>query len=154
MPTPRPWIPRERRGLYYGGMVLAGFGLVLFLATVVTSIVTFGNVKNYEARARVEDICAFGGMALVIAGSLVVSIGAQSAETRAAPESESYEETGTCNGLSDGAVDEVVSEVMTVRKTEEWLDTADPQVKVRCRKCHCLNDHSAKFCNQCGTTLF
>jgi hypothetical protein len=135
-------------------MVLAGFGLVLFLTTVVTSIVTFGNVKNYEARARLEDICAFGGMALVIAGSLVVSIGAQtSAEAEASPGwKPGHEETWS--GLSGAAGDDAFSEVMTVRKTEEWLDTADPQVRIRCRNCQALNDGFAKFCNQCGTALF
>jgi len=27
------------------------------------------------------------------------------------------------------------------------------EVKVRCQKCHALNDESAKFCNQCGAAL-
>jgi RNA polymerase subunit RPABC4/transcription elongation factor Spt4 len=55
--------------------------------------------------------------------------------------------------MGGGVEQDALSEVEVVKKIEDRLDSPAPQVKVRCRKCQTLNDETAKFCNQCGSSI-
>jgi hypothetical protein len=155
MATPQRQIPPERKALYYGGMALAGIGLLLFLSTFVTFMLNFGNFNDFEGQARSEGLRAIGGMVLVVIGACLMSVGAKGLAGSGVildPE-KGRKDLEPWSRLGGGVVQDALSEVDIVKKLEGRLETPEPQVRIRCGKCHALNDEAAKFCNQCGSAL-
>jgi hypothetical protein len=155
MDTPKKQIPSDRKALYYGGMAVAGVGLLLFLSTFVTFMANFGNFDNFEARARSEGFRAFGGMALMMVGGFMMNVGAKGLAGSGIvldPE-QARKDIEPWSRMGGGVVQDALSEVDVVKKIEDRLDPPEPQVKVRCRNCQALNDETARFCNQCGSAI-
>jgi RNA polymerase subunit RPABC4/transcription elongation factor Spt4 len=155
MDMPKRQIPPERKTLYYGGMALIGIGLLLFLSTFVTFMANFGNFDNFEGRAQSEGFRAFGGMLLMMIGGFLMNVGAKGWAGSGVvldPE-KARKDVEPWSRLGGGVVQDALSEVEVVKKIQDRLDSPEPQVKVRCQKCHALNDETAKFCNQCGSAI-
>lgn len=72
-------ISPERKTLYYIGMALAIVGAISFASTFFTFMWHFGDFSNFESNARSDGFRAFGGMVLMIVGSIVMGIGAKGA---------------------------------------------------------------------------
>jgi hypothetical protein len=155
MDSPQKQIPPQRKALYYAGMGLIGLGLLLFLSTFVTFLGNFGNFENFEGRAQSEGFRAFGGIVLMAAGATLMNIGARGLAGSGVvldPE-RARKDVEPWSRMGGGMVQDALSEVEVAKKLERRLDEPAPQVKVRCQKCHALNEESAKFCNQCGAAL-
>ncbi len=155
MPEPNKEISPDRKTLYYVGMVLMGIGFLLFLSTFVTFLANFGNFDNFEGRARSQGFRAFGGMILVIIGGVLRGIGSQgwSGSGIVLDPKKAREDVERWSRMHGGMIQDALSEIDVVKKFESRLDPAEPQIKVRCRKCRALNDESAKFCDQCGSPI-
>jgi hypothetical protein len=121
----------------------------------------FGNFDHFEARGRSMAMRAFGGIALLMVGGGVMNAAARGLAgsglvldpQRARREQEPW--TRMQGGMVHDAIDEIVP-----GGVETVLDRIGPGgervvevVRIRCPKCHALNEEHARFCNQCGATL-
>ena len=70
-------ISEGRKAAYYVGMVLTILGALSFGSVFVTAALNFGNFTNFEADARSSMLRAFGGMVLMIVGTIIRMIGAR-----------------------------------------------------------------------------
>jgi hypothetical protein len=152
---PRRQIPPERQAVYYLGMVLVGIGLVLFISVFFTGAANFGNFENFEGRARSEGLRAITGIVLTMIGGGLMTVGSKglAGSGLVLDPRKARKDVEPWSRMAGGAVQDALSEVDVVKKAEERLEPPAPQVKVRCRRCHALNDESARFCNQCGAAL-
>jgi hypothetical protein len=153
---PQRQIPPERKALYYTGMGMTGIGLLLFFSTFISGISNFGNFDNFEQRVKGEMCTAMLGMGLMIAGGIVMRIGAvgPAASGFILDPERARKDVEPWARMGGGVADDALSEVGLARKLEQHLGQgSQPQIKVRCRQCQALNDENAKFCNQCGATL-
>lgn len=153
MNAPNKQIPPERRALYYGGMIMIGVGLLLFLSTFVTFQANFGNFENFEGRARSEMSRAFGGIILIMIGGFLMNIGAKgwSGSGVILDPEQARKDVEPWSRMGGGVVQDALSEMDVVKKIEDRLEA--PQIKIRCKNCQTLNDEKAKFCNQCGQII-
>jgi hypothetical protein len=141
--------------MYYGGMVTTGIGFLLFLSTFFTFAVNFGNFTNFEGQMQTQMCTAIGGMVLIIAGGILMSIGLRGWAGSGVildPE-QARKDVQPWARMGGGVVQDALGEVEVVKKLEKHLEEPAPQVKIRCRQCQALNDEDAKFCKQCGTAL-
>jgi RNA polymerase subunit RPABC4/transcription elongation factor Spt4 len=155
MKTPNTQVPPERQALYYAGMALTGVGILLFLSVFVTGISNFGNFDNFESRTKSEGSRAIGGLVLMMIGGFMRNVGAKGWAGSGVvldPE-QARQDVEPWSRMSGGVVQDALSEVEVVKKIENRLDSPGPQIKVRCRNCQTLNDETAKFCNQCGSSI-
>jgi hypothetical protein len=155
MNAPKREIPPERKGLYYAGMGITGIGFLLFISVFFSGAANFGNFDHFKERAQSEMFCAITGMLLMIGGGVVMSIGARGLAGSGVvldPE-KAREDIEPWSRMAGGVVQDALSEVDVVKKIEQRLEPAPPEIKVRCKKCQALNDETAKFCNQCGSPI-
>jgi hypothetical protein len=153
--NPRRQIPPERRALYYAGGILALIGLILFISVFFTGAANFGNFDHFHERGQSMALRAISGMVLMIIGGIIANIGAKGlagAGVVLDPE-KARADVEPWSRMAGGVVQDALAEVDVVKKVEERLEAPAPEVKVRCRKCHALNEESAKFCNQCGSAM-
>ena len=126
--TPRKQIPPERKALYYGGMVLIGIGLLLFLSVFVTFMANFGNFDNFEGRARSEGFRAFGGMILMMIGGFMMNVGSKGLAGSGVvldPE-EGRKDLEPWSRMGGGMIQDALSEVEVAKKLGERLDQPPP----------------------------
>lgn len=156
MPEGRRQISEERKAIFYIGSALMGIGLLLFFSTFLSFACHFGEFKPGENFGKSLALRGFGGMFLLIIGSMIRGVGAagvagsglkldpQQARTDLEPWSR----------MAGGMVNDTLSEIEPVQKMVDKLagvgSATQEVVKVRCRSCQALNDETAKFCNQCG----
>jgi hypothetical protein len=143
-------ISEERRTAYYVGTGLTIFGGLLFASTFATFAMHFGDFSNFAADAKSTMIRAFGGMALMIAGSFIRSIGARGLAGsgvvldpgRAREELEPY--SRMAGGMVKDALDEA-----------KLKPSGAPEkvVMIKCPACRTLNTEDSKFCKECGGKL-
>jgi hypothetical protein len=72
-------ISSERKSLYRLGLIISIIGGLLFASTFVTFLMHFGDFTDFEGRARSEGFRAFGGIALLIVGTLIRNVAARGA---------------------------------------------------------------------------
>jgi hypothetical protein len=152
MPTSKKQISPERRFVYYLGLVFIVSGFALFGSTFVTFITNFGNFDNFEGQAISGMARAFGGIALIVVGGILMNVGARGIAGSGIildPES-ARRDVEPWSRMAGGVVQDALSEINVVQKLGE---DREPHIKVRCRKCQALNDEAAKFCNQCGAEI-
>ena len=75
MPTPQRQIPPERKFVYYLGMVLMIVGFLTFGSVFVSGIAHFGDFSNFDGRAKSMGVRAITGMAMLMAGGVLMGIG-------------------------------------------------------------------------------
>src|ERR1044071_5250569 len=76
MPTePNREITPERKTMYYAGIGCTGLGMLLFCSVFVTGCMNFGNFDNFEGEAKSSMARAIGGMALMMVGGFLMSVG-------------------------------------------------------------------------------
>ena len=143
-------ISEGRKAAYYGGMVLTILGALSFGSVFVTAALNFGNFTNFEADARSSMLRAFGGMVLMIVGTIIRMIGARGLAGsgavldpgRAREELEPY--TRMAGGMVKDALDEA---------DVDLSGRSERVVMIKCMSCGTLNEDGSKFCQECGQTL-
>jgi hypothetical protein len=144
-------ISEGRKTAYYIGMILAVIGAISFGSVFVSGILNFGNFDNFEARGKSMAARAFGGMALIIAGLIVMNIGARGAAgsglvldpKKAREDLEPF--TRMAGGMVKDALDE--ADIKLGKSDSEKV------IMIKCRKCGKLNEEDSKFCQECGQPL-
>lgn len=164
-------ISESRKTLYRLGQIMTVIGVISFGSTFLTFALHFGDFSNFDANARSDALRAFGGMALMIAGGVIMGIGRQGVAGSGLnldPE-QAREDLKPWNRMAGQMMNDTISEIDVVNKVADRLasesghehDAGAGQVeavtqeviKVRCPGCHALNDEDAKFCKQCGKGL-
>ena len=143
-------ISQERKTAYYIGMALMILGGILFASVFVTYIVNFGGSSNSESNVKSAMYRAFGGIALLIVGMIIRSIGARGLAgsgavldpEKARQELEPY--SRMAGGMVKDALDE--AEVNLGGRPEKV-------VMIKCPSCGKLNEDDSKFCQECGKEL-
>ena len=156
---PKRDIPPERQLLYYAGIGCTGLGMLLFLSVFVTGCVNFGNFENFDGQVRSSMARSIGGMALMIAGGVMMRIGHAGLAgsgvvldpQKARKDLEPWNRAA--GGMANDALDEIELAKKLAVKLGEPAAAPAPVVKVRCRACSALNDEHAKFCNQCAAAI-
>lgn len=154
MPTPTKQLPPGRQALHYVGLVVVIIGALTFGSVFVSAAFTAGSFGPSSGAEQSMAICAVVGMALFIAGSVMLVVArAGLAGAGIIPDPErARKEVEPWSRMTGGVINDALSEVDVVRKLGESA-SREPLVKVRCRGCQALNDETAKFCSQCGQPL-
>jgi hypothetical protein len=134
-------------------MALAALGALSFGSTFCTAALNFG---NFDFNPRSMIFRAFGGMALMIVGAILMRLGSAGLAGSGVlldPQKQ-RQDLEPWTRAAGGMVSDAVSEVEAVDRVTDALGGQDRTVvKVRCPKCRALNDETAKFCNNCGAAL-
>ncbi|MBP8304791.1 MAG: zinc ribbon domain-containing protein [Phycisphaerae bacterium] len=147
-------ISEGRKTAYYVGMGLMIVGGLLFASTFVSFIAHFGDFNNFEGRAKSGAAMAFGGMALLVVGGIVMGIGARGAAgsglilnpDKAREDLEPFSRMG--GGMLKDALDEA-----DIHLGSSGPRAPDKVVMIKCRACGRLNEEDSKFCQECGKPL-
>ncbi len=144
-------ISEGRKTAYYVGMVLAILGVLAFASTFVSFIGHFGDFSNFESRSKSMMARAFGGMALIVIGGIVMGIGARGAAGSGLvldPE-KAREDLEPFTRMAGGMVKDALDEA------DIKLGKGEPEkvIMIKCRKCNKLNEEDSKFCQECGQPL-
>ena len=156
MEPPRRQIPPGRKAIYYVGMGLAALGAISFLSTFFTFAAHFGDFSNFEENARSGMYRAFGGMALIFVGTVLMGIGRAGAAGSGVvlDPQKAREDLEPWNRMRGGMVNDTLSEIDAVNKvTDALAGKSNEVIKVRCPRCGTLNDETASFCSHCGAAL-
>jgi hypothetical protein len=140
-----------RKTAYYIGMVIVIIGALSFASVFVSAIGNFGDFSNFESRSKSQMTRAFGGMALLVVGFIVMGIGARGAAgsgivldpKKAREDLEPF--TRMAGGMVKDALDE--ADIKLGKGSSEKV------VMIKCQKCGKLNEEDSKFCQECGKPL-
>jgi hypothetical protein len=155
METPESKIPPERVALYQVGMALSVIGYLLFFSSFLIFIAGFGDFDGFGGRMKMMMICGFGGGLIIAGGRTLMSVAARglAGSGLILDPQRARKDVEPWSRMAGGVISDALSEVGARSQGEEQADASEPQVKIRCQRCHALNDESAKFCNQCGAAL-
>jgi len=144
-------ISEGRQTAYYVGMAIMVVGGLMFFSTFIFFAMNFGDFSNFNENAKSSMFRAFGGMALLVVGGIVASIGRAGLAgsgvlldpEQAKEDLEPY--SRMVGGMAKDALD--------AADVHLGQPEAKPVVMVRCQACGKLNDEAANFCQQCGKKL-
>jgi hypothetical protein len=163
MREPNRQIPPERKAMYYGGMALTAVGFLLFLSNFCVMPMQFGQEfgPEFGPGAGIGSVMggmmarAVGGMVLMIAGGVLMKIGARGwagAGVLLDPE-RARRELEPHARMAGGVLNDALEEVDVVQRITAPRPEGEQVVKVRCRSCGALNDETDKYCGQCGKAV-
>lgn len=149
-------ISNERKATYYIGLGMIILGFILFIS-VFFSMASFMNepfAGGLGMRSGPSFMNSIIGMVLMIAGSVVMSIGAKGAAgsgiildpERAREDLKPYSEA------AGGMINDVISNIDVVDKISKPREEKEV-IKIKCRNCGSLNDEDAKYCKGCGKEI-
>ena len=149
-------ISEGRKTAFYVGRVITIIGVLLFLSTFVTFIANFGNFDNFEGRAKSEAARAFGGMILIVIGSVISNAGARGAAGSGMildPE-QARDDLESFSRMRGGMLKDTLDEA-DIHLGHSNVVVAPPEkvVMIKCRECGKLNEEDSKFCQECGKAL-
>jgi hypothetical protein len=139
------------------GPLMVGVGAIFLIVGMVSFFSAFGGFEPPR-----QFWCAFVGMPLVGIGIGICKFAYLGTFTRyvageVAPVGKdvvNYMAEGTKDSMRDVAAAVAGGLREGMHSTEPLGESAAaPEVRIRCRSCHALNDESAKFCGQCGKPL-
>ena len=143
MPRPRRDIHEGRKAAYYAGMAMTAIGFLTFISVFVTGAMNFGDFSDFEARGRSSMMRGVIGMALMIGGGVLRSVGARGLAgsgvvldpQRARQDVEPWARMG--GGMLKDALDE--ADVDVSRVTRMSSDQAE-DFEAKLRKLHKLHE--------------
>jgi hypothetical protein len=163
-----------RKALFYGGMLVVGLGIALFLSTFFDFASEFGRESKgpelgepgwwegaqKEHRETGERMGrsfarAVVGMIFAVLGMGMMSVGRRGAAGAGIvlDPQQAREDLEPWSRMKGGMMQDGMEELHVVRKMEESFPTPAPQIKVRCPSCKALNDENDRFCGQCGSQM-
>lgn len=139
-------ISKERKMLYYAGMIVTGIGIVLFFSTFFSFMnperIFMGetSIGSVVARPFIGIIMiAIGGFMRVVAARGVAGSGLVLDPKKA------REDLSPWSTMAGGMINDALEETN--------IGTTKEVIKVRCRSCSALNDEDAKYCKDCGEKM-
>jgi len=145
-------ITRERKVTYYIGIGMMGIGFILFISVFFSAASLmndpFGGSRNPSFSNAVI------GMILMIAGSVVMNIGAKGAAGSGLllDPDKAREDLKPFNEAKGGMINDVISNIDAFDQITNSKE-AKEVIKIKCRNCRSLNDEDARFCKACGKEL-
>ena len=143
-------ISEGRKFVYYIGTGVMVIGGIMFASTFFVVFSAFGDHSNMDSLGQTFAIRGFGGMVLLIAGTIIRGIGARGLAgsgvvldpKQAREELEPY--TRMAGGMVKDALDE--ADISLGSKSERVI-------MIKCRSCGKLNEEDSKFCQECGKEI-
>jgi len=144
-------ISEGRKTAYYVGMVIAIIGGLVFGSVFLSFALHFGEFDPGDNFGKSIAGRGFGGMFLMIAGGVIMTIGARGAAgsglvldpEKAREDLEPFTRMG--GGMLKDALDE--ADINLGKNSSEKV------IMVKCRNCQKLNEEDSKFCQECGKPL-
>jgi hypothetical protein len=146
-------ITTQRKATYYIGMGMIVIGFILFIS-VFFQAASMMNDPFGKFNREPSFSNSIIGMLLMIAGSIVMSIGAKGTAGSGIlldPE-KAREDLKPFNEAKGEMINDVISNIDVVDKITRTHEEKEI-IKIKCRNCGCLNDEDAKFCKGCGKEL-
>ncbi|MBE6482551.1 MAG: zinc ribbon domain-containing protein [Actinomyces ruminicola] len=159
-------VPTWRKVAYYGGAVLQGIGLLMFLSVFFAAFIGFG-ASSGSLTAMGEGIgrgfrlfpLSFLGIILIGFGQWIRNVGRQGLAGSGvvlSPQGEARDAEPWRR--SEGAQDQMrLEEIPTLQAALGGApgptDSPAEVVKLRCRSCGYLETEDAAFCSQCGQRI-
>lgn len=142
--------------LRFVGPAMAVVGTLFMIMGLVDFFSAFGGMHQPD-----KFWCLFVGMPLLGIGLSISKFAYMGAIARYMADEVAPVGKDVVNYMGDGTTGTVRNLAAAVGEgfrsgmphDQESAESSTPQVKVRCQKCHALNDESAKFCSQCGAPL-
>ena len=144
-------ISEGRKTAYYVGMALAIIGVISFGSVFLSGILHFGDFDDFESRGKSMAARAFGGMALIIAGVVVMNVGARGAAGSGLvldPE-KARDDLEPFSRMAGGMVKDALDEA----DINLGKGSSEKVIMIKCRNCEKLNEEDSKFCQECGKPL-
>jgi hypothetical protein len=142
-------ISSGRKATYYIGIGMIVLGVILFFSVFFFAIGSFNNPWKTPPFQN-----AVIGMILMIAGSVLLNIGAKGAAGSGMildPE-KAREDLKPYNEAKGEMINDTLEQVKVLDKFTGHNEVKEV-VKIKCRGCGALNDEDAKFCKGCGERL-
>jgi hypothetical protein len=144
-------ISEERKAAYYIGMIISIIGGILFGSCFLSFALHFGDFDLGPSFGKSLAGRGFGGMFLIILGSIIRNIGARGAAgsglvldpKKAREDLEPFTRMG--GGMLKDALDE--ADIHLGKGSSEKV------IMIKCRNCQKLNEEDSKFCQECGKPL-
>jgi hypothetical protein len=148
-------ISEERRTAYKIGLGMMIAGGVVFASSFLTTLVAIADLSNLDRHFGtcffLFGLQGFGGMALLIVGSIIRGVGARGLAgsgvvldpEKARDDLEPF--TRMAGGMAKDVLDE--AGIALGGKQPERV------VMVKCQACGKLNQEAAKFCQECGKKM-
>ena len=157
MPGPNRNISSGRKTLYYVGMALMCIGFLTFCSVFVTGCMNFGNFDNFGGQMKSSMARGFGGMAMIIAGAVMMGIGRMgwAGSGIVLDPKQARRDVEPWSRMGGGMLNDALEEANLGKHLglgQRQSDT-EPAIRARCRHCRALNDESARFCDQCGAEM-
>ena len=145
-------ITKKRKATYYVGIGMMVLGFILFIS-VFFSFASFMS-NPFEGSGTPSFTNSILGMVLIIAGSIVMNIGAKGTAGSGLllDPDKAREDLKPFNEAKGGMINDVISNIDVVDKIIKPNGEKEV-IKIRCRSCGSLNDEDAKFCKSCGKDL-
>lgn len=145
-------ISKERKAIYYIGLVLMVLGFVLFMSSFFVDMVPsfYMNPSSFVARPVIGMIC-------IIVGSVLMNIGAKGTAGSGLlldPE-KAREDLKPYSAAKGGMINDTIENIDIVKDMSNRKGESEVKeiIKIKCRACGALNDEDAKFCKSCGKEL-
>ena len=143
-------ISKQRKTLYYTGLVLMGIGLVCFLSVFVNGFLTFSR-PSFDMEGPGFMVWGLVGFVLILAGGILRGIGARGLagsglklDPQQARE-DLHPYTDAIGGMAKDAV-------AGFREAGAQADSTTA-IRVRCQACQTLNEEDARYCKRCGQAI-
>lgn len=144
-------ISRNRKALYYAGLLMMALGFIAFLSVFVNGLLAMNDPFSAFSGGPGFMVWGLAGFVLILAGALLRGIGASGlagSGLKLDPQQAREELHPYTDALGSMARDAVDGYRKAGGTGEE-----EPRVMVRCRHCQALNREEARFCDQCGQAL-
>lgn len=145
-------ITNERKATYYIGIGMMVLGFILFIS-VFFQTASFMN-DPFAHGGGPSFTNAIIGMVLIIAGGVIMNIGAKGAAGSGLilDPDKAREDLKPFNEAKGEMINDMITKIDAVENLTKPYKEKEV-IKVRCRGCECLNDEDAKFCKECGKEL-
>ena len=145
-------ITRERKVAYYIGMGMMGIGFLLFISVFFSAASHMNDPFGGGINTSFSN--AVIGMILMIAGSIVMNIGAKGTAGSGLllDPDKAREDLKPFNEAKGGMINDVISNIDAIDQITNFNETTEV-IKIKCRGCGGLNDEDARFCKACGKEL-
>lgn len=146
-------ISKQRKAAYYIGIGMMVLGFILFISVFFSAASSMNNPFEINNNPP-PFLNAVLGMVLMIAGTIVMGIGARGTAGSGLllDPDKAREDLKPFNEAKGGMINDVLSNIDAVNKITNPRGEKEV-IKIKCRSCGALNDEDAKFCKGCGEKL-
>lgn len=145
-------ISKERKAIYYIGLVLIIIGVALFMFAFFIDI-----EPDFLEGSPIFIHGPVIGMIFMIVGSVLMNIGAKGAAGSGLildPE-KAREDLKPYSAAKGGMINDTIENIDMAKDMAESKGESQVKeiIKIKCKNCGALNDEDANFCKSCGKEI-